>query len=115
MFRSVFLPVAIIVTQIISCKSQTVKTGNQKSFSVQLDSLVPALLKEHSVPGISLAVIREGKIYWAKAYGHADILNNKRADEETIFNIGSVSKTITAWGVMKLAEEKKINLDSPVV
>jgi len=80
----------------------------------KLDSLVPLLLKEHQVPGVLLAVIRNGKLYWSKGYGLADKEKNIPVTANTVFNIGSASKTLTAFAVMMLAEKKMIHLDSAV-
>jgi CubicO group peptidase (beta-lactamase class C family) len=80
----------------------------------KLDSLVPGLLQDHKVPGVSIAIIRGGEVTLSKAYGLADRAGNEPATTATRFNIGSVSKTMTAWGVMALAEETLIDLDAPV-
>ncbi len=84
------------------------------SLEKKLDSLVPRLLKEHNVPGVSLAVIRDGKVYWAKGYGIADKEKKIPVSSITRFNIGSVSKTLTAFAVLMLAEKGMINIDSPI-
>ncbi len=84
------------------------------SIEKKLDSLVPLLLKEHNVPGVSLAVIRDGKVYWAKGYGIADKEKKIPVSSITRFNIGSVSKTLTAFAVLMLAEKGMINIDSPI-
>ena len=80
-----------------------------------LDSLVPSLLIEKNVPGVSLAVIKNGEIILAKGYGKADIKTNKDVKAQTHFNIGSISKSLTAWAVVDLSEKGRINLDSPVM
>lgn len=84
------------------------------SLEKKLDSLVPLLLKEHKVPGVSLAVIRNGKLYWTKGYGMADKEKKNPVSSTTRFNIGSVSKTFTAFAVLMLAEKGMINIDSPI-
>jgi CubicO group peptidase (beta-lactamase class C family) len=84
------------------------------SIEKKLDSLVPLLLKEYKVPGVSLAVIRDGKVYWAKGYGMADKEKKMPVSTTTRFNIGSVSKTFTAFAVLMLAEKGLISIDSPI-
>ena len=79
-----------------------------------LDTLVPSLLAEHRVPGVSLAIIRNGAPEWSRGYGIADLASRRPVTQETRFNIGSSSKTLTAWGVMALAVRGKIGLDQPV-
>ncbi|MDQ3682297.1 MAG: beta-lactamase family protein, partial [Bacteroidota bacterium] len=84
------------------------------SLEQKLDNLVPLLLKEHKVPGVSLAVIRDGKVYWTKGYGMADKEKKIPVSSTTRFNIGSVSKTFTAFAVLMLAEKGMIDIDSPI-
>ncbi|MEP4095743.1 serine hydrolase [Reichenbachiella sp.] len=79
----------------------------------ELDKKVSAWLDEFIVPGAALALIDNGKIILQKGYGYADIKNKVTVNGKTGFNIGSISKTVAAWGVLKLVEEGKIELDSP--
>ena len=86
----------------------------EKDVAAALDQLIPEWLVEFSVPGAGLAIIEDGKIHHAKGYGWADVEKKIPVSDQTGFNIGSISKTIAAWGVMKLVEEGKIDLDTPV-
>jgi CubicO group peptidase (beta-lactamase class C family) len=79
-----------------------------------LDSLVPNLLKQEGVPGVSIAFIKGGEVVWAKGYGLADKSKGATVGLTTRFNIGSVSKTLTAWTVMTLVEKGQVVLDAPV-
>ncbi|WP_169472245.1 serine hydrolase domain-containing protein [Pedobacter hiemivivus] len=72
------------------------------------------LTKKETVPGLAVAVIRNGKIAWIQCIGYADVANKKPVTVHTIFNIGSVSKVVSAWGLMQLTERGLINLDTPV-
>jgi CubicO group peptidase (beta-lactamase class C family) len=66
------------------------------------------------VPGVSVAVINDHKIEWAKAYGLADSQAKTPLRTETLFQAGSVSKPIAAMAALKLVEEGKLNLDRDV-
>lgn len=79
-----------------------------------LDQQIPQWLEEFTVPGAALALIENGQIHFVKGYGYADVEQKIPVDVHTGFNIGSISKTVAAWGVMKLVEEGKISLDAPV-
>jgi CubicO group peptidase (beta-lactamase class C family) len=70
--------------------------------------------KQH-VPGVGLALLRAGRIAWVLGCGWADVAAEREVTPETVFNIGSISKTVAAWGLMKLVEEEKLALDAPVV
>ncbi len=64
------------------------------------------------VPGASLAIIRDGKIIYRKAYGYSDPENNVRAELHTNYRLASVTKQFTAAGVLLLVNEGKLSLDS---
>jgi CubicO group peptidase (beta-lactamase class C family) len=65
------------------------------------------------VPGAAIAIIENGEVILQKGYGYSDINKGIKVTKTTGFNIGSISKTIAAWGVMKLVQEGKIDLDAP--
>src|SRR5262245_8094865 len=79
-----------------------------------LDTLVPALLREQRIPGAAIAVIRNGGVEWTAGYGRADVASGAPVRDDTRFNIGSTSKTLTAWAVMALAAQGRVDLDQPV-
>lgn len=83
-------------------------------FSKHLGKRIPALMKTYSIPGVSIAVIKNGKFVWSDAYGFADIEHKRKMKIETICRVQSISKSVTAWGVMKLVEQGKVELDAPV-
>jgi CubicO group peptidase (beta-lactamase class C family) len=79
------------------------------------DRVVEAERKEQHIPGIALAVCREGKIVKAAGYGLANVELDVPVTAETIFQTGSVGKQFTAMGVMMLVEEGKIGLDDKII
>ena len=79
-----------------------------------VDRYVAAELARQHVPGMSLAVVRAGKVIKAKGYGWADLENDVRVTPETVFKIGSVSKQFLATGIMLLVQDGKIGLDDPI-
>jgi CubicO group peptidase (beta-lactamase class C family) len=80
----------------------------------QFDQTVPDLLADYKVPGVAIGVVRQGEIAFIRTYGHADKAAETPISEDTLFNVGSVSKIATAWGVMQLVEQGKIDLDEPI-
>ncbi|MFZ4521464.1 MAG: serine hydrolase [Bacteroidales bacterium] len=67
-------------------------------------------MAKYNVKGVSIAVIRDYKIVWAKGYGWADDAEKKPVTTETLFEPGSISKALNALGILKLAQEKKLDL-----
>ncbi|WP_051957027.1 serine hydrolase domain-containing protein [Chryseobacterium populi] len=70
--------------------------------------------KKNHVPGLAVAVIRNGKIAWIQCIGYADVASGKPVTAQTIFNIGSISKLVSSWGFLQLVEKKLITLDEPI-
>lgn len=80
----------------------------------KVDDYIQSELRERKIPGLSLAVVRDGKVVLAKGYGLANVELNVPATQDTIYQSGSVGKQFTATLVMMLAEEGKLGLDDPV-
>lgn len=80
----------------------------------KIDDYVRAQMNERHIPGAALAVVRNGKTVKIQGYGLANVELNAPATENTVFEIGSVTKQITAVAVMLLVEDGKINLDEKI-
>ena len=72
------------------------------------------LMHRFRVPGLSIAVIKDFKIHWAKAYGAADVESGKLVDTGTVFQAASISKPVFAMAVVKLAQDGRVSLDADV-
>ncbi len=79
-----------------------------------LETEVPKLLQREKVPGVAIGVVRDGKVLWTDGFGLADVESKKPVTRDTVFNAGSISKTVSAWGIMKLVEKKLVDLDAPI-
>lgn len=97
-----------------SCDNHRQKGQQGDPISSKYDALVPELLNKTGVSGVAIAVIKNGVPIWSKGYGFSDRKSRKEVTTDTRFNIGSVSKTLTAWGVMKLVETGIVELDVSV-
>jgi CubicO group peptidase (beta-lactamase class C family) len=71
-------------------------------------------MKYYKVPGVSIAVIKDFKIDWAKGYGLADTLSNIPVTTETMFSAGSISKFLMAVTALKMVEKEQIELEKPI-
>jgi serine beta-lactamase-like protein LACTB, mitochondrial len=78
------------------------------------DSIVRRFVAREHIPGLAVAVGREGGIVWENAYGFADLENHAPTTARTLFRIGSISKAITAVAILQLAERGKLNLDASI-
>ena len=81
----------------------------------QLDQLVERTLKSFDVPGISVAIVKDGKIIHAKGYGVKSILTKEKVDANTLFGIASNSKAFTSGALAMLIDEGKVKWDDKVI
>lgn len=89
-------------------------SSSPADFNNFVDNEVPVLMKKQGIPGASIAIIQNGRVTQITSYGHADRKNNVPISKETRFRIASISKPLTAWGIMKLVEKDMLELDRPV-
>jgi CubicO group peptidase (beta-lactamase class C family) len=71
-------------------------------------------MEHHNVPGISIAVINDGKIEWARGYGLADVAEGRPVTTTTLFQAASISKPVAATAALTLVEEGSLELDRNV-
>ena len=82
--------------------------------SKQIDSVAEKTLATFNVPGVAVAVIKDGKVIHSKGYGVRSIKTNQKVDENTLFGVASNTKAITAAALGILVDEKKITWDIKV-
>ena len=71
-------------------------------------------MAKYNIKGISIAVVHNYKIEWAKGYGWANVEEKKPVTPNTLFEPGSISKTLNAVGILKLAQDKKLDLNTDI-
>jgi len=97
----------VFVITLIFCISATAKGD-------VIDTYIETQMRALHIPGVSLAVVRDGRIVKAKGYGLANIEANSAATPKTVYEIGSLTKQFTATAVMMLIEERKVSLDDKI-
>jgi CubicO group peptidase (beta-lactamase class C family) len=80
----------------------------------EIESEIPALLARFHVPGLSIALIENGRLAWSGGFGVKRADGTVAVDRATLFEAGSISKTVFAYAVMKLAEKGLLDLDKPL-
>jgi serine beta-lactamase-like protein LACTB len=80
----------------------------------QIKSTISTFMAASKAPGISVAVAQDGEFVWSAGFGMADLENSVPATSQTLYRLGSISKSITATAAMELWEHGKLDLDSPV-
>src|SRR5215472_10736021 len=82
--------------------------------SNKIDDYVSAQMRQLHIPGLTLAIVRDGRITKAQGYGFANLELKARATKETAYEIGSNTKQFTAAAVLMLVEDGKVRLDESV-
>ncbi len=80
----------------------------------EVDAYIRAEMKQREIPGVALAVVRGGQIIKAAEYGLANIELNVPVKAETVFEIGSLTKQLTAAGILLLSQDHKLDLDAKI-
>jgi CubicO group peptidase (beta-lactamase class C family) len=102
----------LILTACFHSHSQQIPAT--KSAIARLEKDIPRLLKEADVPGMSIALVRGGRLVWSGAFGLANTEANIVVTGHTVFEAASLSKPVFAYAVLKLVDEGKLNLDTPL-
>ena len=88
---------------------------NQQTLIADLEKAIPGLMKAADIPGLSIAVIRDGKLFWTRGFGVKNVKTNEPVGEDTIFEAASLTKPFFAYLVMKFVERGEIDLNRPLI
>ncbi|PDZ09808.1 penicillin-binding protein [Bacillus pseudomycoides] len=89
------------------------KVSAEKDIKNAIDNYVETFLKEHRIPGASIAIVHENDLFYSKAWGVTGETEEK-VTTETPFTIGSISKSLTGLAIIKLIEKGTVHLEDPV-
>ncbi len=115
-FRRAVAPAFFLLLTFVGggCTRQSFETrGPVDAFADYLDGRIPRLMERYAVPGMSVALVRGGELVWSGAYGYADLEHNRKMTADAVYRVESISKPVTAWGVIRLVEQGLIDLDAP--
>lgn len=99
-----YLPILFVFTT-ITIKAQVIPA---------VDSLVNEEIKKKNIPGLSVAIVNDGKIVHLKGYGFSDLNSQTKVNVHTPFHVASISKTITSIAVFQLVEKSILHLDRDI-
>jgi CubicO group peptidase (beta-lactamase class C family) len=94
--------------------AQTTASEQQQRAIAQFAEQLAADVRADSIGAISAAVVLNGKLHWSRGFGWADRDQKKPATAETIYRVGSISKSFTAVALMRAFEQGKVALDEPL-
>jgi len=79
-----------------------------------LDQLLPKLMSQVDIPGLAISIIKNSRIVWIKGFGKTSRESDQKVDANTVFEAGSLSKPVFAYGVLKLVDSGRLDLDKPL-
>lgn len=104
--KSLLLLACVSVSSALSAQGNFIKDS--------LDNYINREMKRWNLPGMAIAIVKDGKVLLAKGYGYADVKTKKPVTEETVFQIASNSKAFTGTSLALLEHYKKIGLNDKV-
>ena len=113
MFRFLCLVLLFIPAMALAAPAASDPAGGIMDFS-EMDALIPDLMKQSRVPGLSVAAFSRGTIVYAKGFGVKNRDTGAAVDPETVFEAASFSKPVTAYAALQMVERQQLDLDRPL-
>jgi CubicO group peptidase (beta-lactamase class C family) len=88
--------------------------AKKEQIVTQLEQRIPQLMKDGDVPGLSIALLRNGEMVWHHGFGVKNTKTNEPVADDTVFEAASLSKPVFAYAVLKLLDAGKFDLDKPL-
>ena len=112
---AVFSAASYVEAQQKGIRSDSRTSESRKTVVRSLEKAIPRLMKEGDVPGLSIVLIRDSKIYWHRGFGVKNVDTNESIDKTTIFETASLTKPVLAYAALKLVDSGRLGLDVPLV
>jgi D-alanyl-D-alanine carboxypeptidase len=100
-----------IIAMLLLTSLANAKTPAKISLVSSVDALVEEEMNKSHIAGLSLAIAKDGTVTYSRGYGFADVKQKSPATEQTVFEIGSISKQFLATGILMLVEDGKLTLE----
>lgn len=91
-----------------------VTTAHVNAVVARADQIVGDILARQPVPGLGVGIVHSGELVWGRGFGMADIESKRPVDIDTVFRIGSISKTMVAMAILQLRDRGALDLDDPL-
>jgi CubicO group peptidase (beta-lactamase class C family) len=106
--------VKYLCSSIALCASLLSAADSNDFPTTQLDQKISATLAAYGAPSVSVAIVRNGTLAYARAFGQADLAGHRAAEVTTRYAVGSISKHFTAAAILLAQEQGKLSLDDKV-
>ena len=108
------LSTALLAIIFAATPSLAQMSREDRATAVKVDRVVNQQMLANKIPGVSLAILRKGKIILLKSYGFANVEHQVPVKPDTVFQSGSIGKQFTAAAVMLLVQDNKLSLDDSI-
>src|SRR5438445_9001544 len=105
---------ALIICAGVTFSNFAFAQQSPRSFPKELDDYVAATVRDWEIPGVAIAVVKDGKVVVVRGYGVRELGKAETIDENTIFDAASLTKSFTVAAIASLVDEKKMSWDDPV-
>jgi len=116
--KLIILLVFLLLFNVYSTVQKTAPLNTEaekEKLIAHLERVIPELMKKAEIPGMSIAVIKDGEIIWSDGFGIKSVKTGEVVTKETIFEAASLTKPFFAYAAMKLVEGGELDLDKPLV
>lgn len=116
-----FILLSILISLLVALLSSSLQIKRNMradatldEFKAHMDERISALMKQYRIPGCNIALVKDSEVVWTQGYGYANVASGRELTANTPMSVQSITKSVTAWGVMRLVEKGLIDLDDPV-
>lgn len=109
---SAFNLCGVVSNHWVATESNT-DTPTEKQLA-DLERQIPQLMRKAMIPGISIAIVKDGEIFWSRGFGLKNMHSKEPVSTDTVFAAASLSKPVFAYAVLKMCERGEFNLDTPL-
>ncbi len=121
--KSKFLALVVLCTEAVVFGQVPAFSGQGQPFRLNepdssiigdLTDYIPDFMRRERIPGVTLALIRAGEIVWTKGFGVKSTIMAEPVTSETLFEVASNSKVVTAYVALRLVDQDRLSLDEPL-
>ena len=118
--KTPFAAMTMAALALVSCRpakeTAPLKTNvDRREHIAALEKAIPALMETAGIPGMSIALIRDGKVVWSRGFGIKNTKTGEPVKDDTVFEAASLTKPFFAFLAMKFVEDGKLDLDRPLI
>jgi len=105
----------LCVASSVAASNSIIQNSEVESSITLLETWIEAQMDYRGIPGLSIGIVYDQDLIWAKGFGYSDVETKTASTPQTIYGIASVTKVFTSTAIMQLRDQGKLSLDDPIV